>query len=190
MMAGSTILANTKSGAVDNAVTLKTGDENSSTTGALTSAINNQNINNISQIATGDDSQKVTGALNLLANTDYGNSTANNVASSVGAGLGALTAANAMGNKLTGLTKVSGPKVSTTKGNVTGAFGVNKTNVPAKPVLKTVPLINPSLAKTSAKIVPAKVDISKLTPVKTAVAPPKKVDVSKLTPVKQTAKIG
>jgi hypothetical protein len=196
MMAGSTILANTGSDAVDKSVTLKTGDENSSTTGALTSALNNQNINDVSQIATGNDSQKVTGALSLLANTDYGNATANNVASSVGAGIGALTAANSMGNKLTGLTKFTGPKVSTTKGNVTGAFGINKASG-SKTAVKTVPTFNASLAKTSvapktiaAVKAPAKVDISKLTPVKAAVAPPKKVDVSKLTPVKQTAKIG
>jgi len=195
MMAGSTILANTGSNAVDKSVTLKTGDEDSSTTGALTSALTSQNINDVSQIATGNDSQKVTGALNLLANKDYGNDTANSVAASIGAGVGALTAASAMGNKLTSLTKVAGPKVSTTKANLTGALGVNKT---APTALKVAPKINTSLAKTSvapkqiaaAQAAPKKIDISKLTPVKTAVAPPKKVDVSTLTPVKQTAKIG
>ena len=196
MMAGSTILANTASDAVNKAVTLMTGDENSSTTGALTSVLNNQNINDVNQVANGNDQQKVTGALSLLANNDFGNETANNVASSVVAGVGTLSAAANMGKKLTGLTKFTGPKVSTTKANLTGAFGINKAAVP-KTALKTAPAVNASLAKTSvapktisAMKAPAKVDISKLTPVKTAVAPPKKVDVSKLTPVKQTAKIG
>jgi hypothetical protein len=249
LMAGSTILANTDSNAVKDPVTLKVGDETSSTTGALTSILNDQDIDDISDIATGDTTKKVTGALSLLSNNktgneaidnttkavgsvfndknldlvtkltsgsdvdkvtgaltllgnkDYGNETANNIASSITAGLGTLGTAAAMGNKLTGLTKFSGPKVSTKRANLTGALGVNKTSTKVAPktvaqtnasLAKSVPKFNPSLAKTSvaARPAPKKLDISKLTPIKTTAAPPKKMDVSKLTPVKQTAKIG
>jgi hypothetical protein len=249
LMAGSTILANTDSNAVKDPVTLKVGDETSSTTGALTSILNDQDIEDISDIATGDTNQKVTGALSLLSNNkvgneaidnttkavgsvlnsknldlvtkltsdsdvdkvtgaltllgnkDYGNETANNIASSITAGLGTLGTAAAMGNKLTGLTKFSGPKVSTRRANLTGALGVNKTSTKVAPktvaktnlsLAKSVPKFNPSLAKTSvaAKTAPKKIDISKLTPVKTTAAPPKKMDVSKLRPLKQTTKVG
>jgi hypothetical protein len=249
LMAGSTILANTDSSAVQDPVTLKVGDENSSTTSALISSIDDQDIDDISDIATGDTTQKVTGALSLLSNNktgneaidnttkavgsvfndknldlvtkltsgsdvdkvtgaltllgnkDYGNETANNIASSITAGLGAIGTAANMGGKLMEATKFSGPRVSTRRANLTGALGVNRSPKKMAPktvaqtnasLAKSVPKFNPSLVKTSvaARPTPKKLDISKLTPIKTTAAPPKKMDVSKLKPLKQPRKIG
>jgi len=180
MMAGSSILANVGSDAVNKAVTLTTGDESDSAAGAVSSLVNSDNINSVNQLTSGNTANQVTGALSLLSNNDFGNDTVNDVASTIGSGLGALSAANTMGNKLTSLTKTTEPKVSKTKGNVKGAFGVNKPVIPTKIAAKLVPTVNTSLAK---KTVPTKVDVANLTPVKKTVTPPLKVDVSKLRPL-------
>jgi hypothetical protein len=180
LMAGSSILANVGSDAVSNATTLKTGNESESTGGDVSSIVNGDNINSVNQLTSGNTANQVTGALSLLSNNDLGNDTVNDVASTVGSGLGTLSAANAMGNKLTSLTKTTAPKVNNTKGNVKGAFGVNKPVIPTKIAAKSVPTVNASLAK---KTVPTKVNVANLTPVKKTVTPPTKVDVSKLRPL-------
>jgi hypothetical protein len=159
---------------------LKTGNESDSTNGDVSSIVNGDNINSVNQLTSGNTANQVTGALSLLSNNDLGNDTVNDVASTVGSGLGALSAANTMGNKLTSLTKTTEPKVSKTKGNVKGAFGVNKPVIPTKIAAKSVPTVNTSLAKKAA---PTKVNVANLTPVKKTVTPPTKVDVSKLRPL-------
>ena len=180
MMAGSSILANVGSDAVNKAVTLTTGNESDSAAGAVSSLVNTDNINSVNQLTSGNTANPVTGALSLLSNNDFGNSTVNDFASTIGSGLGALSNANAVGNKLTSLTKTTEPKVSKTKGNVKGAFGVNKPVIPTKIAAKSVPTVNASLAK---KTVPTKVNVANLTPIKKTATPPQKVDVSKLRPL-------
>ena len=180
MMAGSSILANVGSDAVNKAVTLTTGNESDSAAGAVSSLVNTDNINSVNQLTSGNTANQVTGALSLLSNNDFGNSTVNDFASTIGSGLGALSNANAVGNKLTSLTKTTEPKVSKTKGNVKGAFGVNKPVIPTKIAAKSVPTVNASLAK---KTVPTKVNVANLTPIKKTATPPQKVDVSKLRPL-------
>jgi hypothetical protein len=182
LMAGSNILANVGSDAVNKVVTLATGDESDSAAGAVSSLVNN--IDNISQLTSNDTSGQITGALGLLSNSNFGNDTINNFASTIGSGLGTLSKASEMGTKLASLANTPATKVSRTKGNLTGAFGLNKKTAPAKIAAKSVPTVNTSLAKKTA---PLKVNVANLTPVKKSATPPKKIDVSKLKPLTKTS---
>jgi hypothetical protein len=162
LMAGSTILANVGSSAV----------------------------NNVSTLTTGTDVDKTVGGLNLLASTT-GNETLTDLASTVNTGLGALSTATGLLNKATSLTKTPKTRVNTTRANLTGALRTTKptTKVAAvKPAAlsalntakKTLSAQQMSQLKSSKP--PAQVNVANLAPIKTTSAP-KKVDVSTLKPL-------
>jgi hypothetical protein len=157
LLAGSTVLANTDSSAV----------------------------NNVSTLTTGTDADKTVGGLNLLASTT-GNETLTNLASTVGTGLGAVSTATGLLNKATSLTKPTS-KVNTTKANLTGAFTTKKPVATSNPALAKKTVTKQQVLAARPRSAPAKVNVANLTPIKKTVkTPPKKVDVSKLTPMKKT----
>jgi hypothetical protein len=157
LLAGSTVLANTDSSAV----------------------------NNVSTLTTGTDADKTVGGLNLLASTT-GNETLTDLASTVGTGLGAVSTATGLLNKATSLTKPTS-KVNTTKANLTGALTIKKPVATTNTALAKKPLTAQQVVAARKTSAPAKVNVANLTPIKKAVTtPPKKVDVSKLTPMKKT----
>jgi hypothetical protein len=164
LLAGSTILANTGSDAV----------------------------NNVSTLTTGSDADKTVGGLNLLANTT-GNETINNIASTVNTGLGAVSTATGLLNKATSLTKPV-TKVNKTKANLTGALRTNtpKTTTTRTAAVKPAALGALNTAKKTltaqqmsqlkASKPPARVNVANLTAIK---KPPQRVDVKTLIPVKK-----
>jgi hypothetical protein len=164
LMAGSTILANTGSSA----------------------------INNVSTLTTGTDVDKTVGGLNLLAN-ETGNETLTNLASTVNTGLGAVSTATGLLNKATALTKTPKTRVNTTRANLTGALRTNtpKTTTTRTAAVKPAALgaLNTAKKTLSAQQMsqlksskpPAQVNVANLTPIK---KPPQRVDVKTLIPVK------
>jgi hypothetical protein len=156
LLAGSTVLANTDS----------------------------PSVSNVSTLTTGTDADKTIGGLNLLASTT-GNETLNDLASTVGTGLGAVSTATGLLNKATSLTKPTS-KVNTTKANLTGALTTKKPVATTNTALAKKPLTAQQVVAARPTSAPAKVNVANLTPIKkTVTTPPKKVDVSKLTPMKQ-----
>jgi hypothetical protein len=164
LMAGSTILANSGSEAV----------------------------NNVTTLTTGTDADKTVGGLNILAN-ETGNETLNNVASTVNTGLGAVSTATGLLNKATALTKTPKTRVNTTRANLTGALRTNKptTRVAAVQPSALSTLNRPKTTQTAATkpaalanlnqvkttSTPKKVDVSTLKPL---------TKMSGLTALKQT----
>ena len=165
MLAGSTVLANIDSGAV----------------------------NNVSTLTTGSDADKAVGGLNLLAN-QTGNETLTDLASTVNTGLNLASTATGLLGKVTSLTNVPKTKVNKTKANLTGVLRTNTPTTGAttrtaavKPAalgaLNTTKktLTAQEIASRKATKPPTQVNVADLTPIKT---PPKKVDVKTLIPVK------
>lgn len=161
LMAGSTILANADSSAV----------------------------NNVSTLTTGTDTDKTVGGLNILAN-ETGNETINNIASTVNTGLGAVSTATGLLNKATSLTKPV-TKVNKTKANLTGALRTTKPTTrtaAVKPAalgaLNTAKktLTAQQMSQLKASKPPARVNVANLTAIK---KPPQRVDVKTLIPVKK-----
>jgi len=192
MLAGSTVLANTDSGAVTNVTNLTTGDsDNSSDSGTsnLSSVVNNSNVNTLNQLTSNNTTDNVNGALTLISNS--GNDTLTDLASTVGTGLAATTAANSLLSKATSLTKPT-TKVNTTKANLVGALKTNKPTTKVAAVMpsalstlnkaKTAPIKPAALSTLNAAKPKTKVNVANLTPIKTT-SPPKKVDVSTLKPL-------
>ena len=190
LMAGSTILANTGSEAINNVSTVTTGDSDDSSDSSL-SGLNSVNNNTLNQLTSTSGADNVNGALTLMSGS--GNETLTDLASTVGTGLGLASTANSLLNKATSLTKPV-TKVDKTKANLTGALKTNKptTKVAAvKPsalstlnATKTAPVKPAALSTLNAvKASPVKpTALAKLTPIKTT-SPPKKVDVSTLKPL-------
>jgi hypothetical protein len=162
MLAGSTVLANIDSGAV----------------------------NNVSTLTTGSDADIAVGGLNMLANAS-GDETLNNIASTVNTGLTTAGAVTGMANKLTSLTNTPKTKVNRTRANLTGALRTNTPTTrtaAVKPAalgaLNTAKktLTSQQISNLKASNPPARVNVANLTPIK---KPPQRVDVKTLIPVKK-----
>lgn len=161
LMAGSTILANS----------------------------NSEAVNNVTTLTTGTDTDKTVGGLNLLANASD-DETLNSLASTVNAGLTTAGAVTGMANKLTSLTNTPTTKVNKTKANLTGALRTN-TPTTRTAAVKPAALGALNVAKktlTSQQISNLKaskpatqVNVANLTAIK---KPPQRVDVKTLIPVK------
>jgi hypothetical protein len=165
LMAGSTILANS----------------------------NSEAVNNVTTLTTGTDTDKTVGGLNLLANASD-DETLNSLASTVNTGLTTAGAVTGMANKLTSLTNTPKTKVNTTRANLTGALRTNTPTTTRTAAVKPAALGALNVAKktlTSQQISNAKaskpatqVNVANLTPIKKS-TPPQRVDVKTLIPVKK-----
>jgi len=165
LMAGSTILANTGSSA----------------------------LNNVSTLTTGTDVDKTVGGLNLLAN-ETGNETLNSLASTVNTGLTTAGTVTGMANKLTSLTNTPKTKIDTTRANLTGALRTNtpKTTTTRTAAVKPAALgalntakktlTSQQISQLKASKPAAQVNVANLTAIK---KPPQRVDVKTLIPVKK-----
>jgi len=151
--------------------------------------IDSSAVNNVSTLTTGSDSDKVVGGLNLLAN-ESGDETINNIASTVNTGLGALSTATGLLNKATSLTNTPKTRINKTRANLTGALRTNTPTTrtaAVKPAalgaLNTAKktLSSQQMSQLKASKPPARVNVANLTPIK---KPPQRVDVKTLIPVK------
>jgi chemotaxis protein CheY-P-specific phosphatase CheC len=152
--------------------------------------IDSSAVNNVSTLTTGSDTDKVVGGLNLLAN-ESGDETINNIASTVNTGLGALSTATGLLNKATSLTNTPKTRINKTRANLTGALRTNTPTTrtaAVKPAalgaLNTAKktLSSQQMSQLKASKPPARVNVANLTPIK---KPPQRVDVKTLIPVKK-----
>jgi len=161
LMAGSTILANS----------------------------NSEAVNNVTTLTTGTDTDKTVGGLNLLANAS-GDETLNNIASTVNTGLTTAGAVTGMANKLTSLTNTPKTKVNRTRANLTGALRTNTPTTRTAAVKPAAlgalnvakkTLTSQQISNLKASKPAAQVNVANLTAIK---KPPQRVDVKTLIPVK------
>jgi hypothetical protein len=172
--------------------------------------VDSPSVSNVSTLTTGSDTDKVVGGLNLLA-TETGNETLTDLASTVGTGLGAVSTATGLLNKVTSLTSTPKIKVNKTRANLTGALtttgkpitrtaavkpaALNTINKPKTTTTAVKPaalgalntakktLTAQQISQLKASKPAAQVNVANLTPIKKA-TPPQKVDVKTLIPVK------